>query len=83
MSETSWLRRRWKLVVNLVTVGALVILVFAIRHELGDTFRRLGQVHAWTLLLIIPIELLNYHSQARLYQRLFAIVGNRLSYWYL
>jgi len=83
MSETSWLRRRWKLVVNLVTVGALVILVFAIRHELADTFRRLGHVHAWMLLLIIPIELLNYHAQARLYQRLFAIVGNRLSYWYL
>jgi putative heme transporter len=83
MSEGHWLRRRWKLVLNVVTVAALLILVYAIRHQLGDTFRRLGQVHGWVLLLIIPVELLNYHAQARLYQRLFAIVGNRLSYKHL
>ncbi len=83
MSEKAWLRQRWKLVLNLATLGALIILVYAIRHELADTFKRLGQVHGWTLLLIIPVELLNYHAQARLYQRLFAIVGNRLSYKFL
>jgi len=83
MSEGHWLRRHWKLVLNVVTVLALVILVFAIRHELADTFRRLGQVHAAALLLIIPVEALNYHAQVRLYQRLFAIVGNKLEYGYL
>lgn len=80
MSEQGWLRRRWKLVLNIVTVAALVILVFAIRRELVDTFRRLEHLHGWILLLIIPVEVVNYHAQARLYQRLFAIVGNRLSY---
>lgn len=82
MSENHWMRRRWKLILNLVTLGALVILIFAIRKQLGETFVNLARVHGWALLLL-PIEALNYHSQARLYQRLFALVGNRLSYNFL
>lgn len=83
MSETHWLRRRWKLVVNLVTLAALVILIYLVRDDLVTTFENLGHVHGWALLLIIPVEALNYHAQARLYQRLFAIVGNKLSYRFL
>lgn len=83
MSEKTWFGRRWKLILNLVTLAALVILVYAIRHQLVATFRDLAHVHGWALLLIIPVEALNYHAQARLYQRLFAIVGNRLPYKYL
>jgi len=83
MSEKSWFVRRWKLILNLVTLTALVILVYFIRHQLVSTFRDLAHVHGWALLLIIPVEALNYHAQARLYQRLFAIVGNRLPYKYL
>jgi uncharacterized protein (TIRG00374 family) len=83
MSEHYWLRRRWKLVVNLVTLVALLVLIFATRHQLGETIKNLAHVHGWILLLIIPVELLNYHAQARLYQRLFAIVGNQLEYGYL
>lgn len=84
MSEQhSWFIRRWKLIVNIITMVALVVLVFAIRHQLGSTIDNLKHVHAWALLLIIPIEALNYHAQARLYQRLFAIVGNKLPYKFL
>ncbi|HSX36949.1 MAG TPA: lysylphosphatidylglycerol synthase transmembrane domain-containing protein [Patescibacteria group bacterium] len=81
MSEdTSWWRRNWKLLVNLVTIAALAILVYAIRHQLGQTLHNLHRINVWVLLLIIPIEIVNYHGQARLYERLFATVGNRLSY---
>lgn len=83
MSEQSWLRRRWKLVINLITLVALVVLVIATRHQIGATFSDLKHVHAWALLLIIPIEALNYHAQAKIYQRLFSIVGNKLSYGFL
>src|SRR5581483_2811058 len=55
----------------------------ASRHQLGQTLHHLGRANALLLLLIIPVELLNYHAQARLYQRMFAIVGNKLSYRYL
>ena len=83
MSETHWLRRRWKLVVNVITLLALLLVIYGTRHQIGGTIHNLGQVHAWALLLMIPIEALNYHAQARLYQRLFAIVGNRMSYKFL
>lgn len=68
---------------NLFTIGALVILFYAIRDQIAATFDDLTHIHAWALLLIIPVEALNYHSQARLYQRLFAIVGNKLDYKFL
>jgi uncharacterized protein (TIRG00374 family) len=83
MSEKSFLRRRWKLVLNIITLVALVVVIDITRRQIGETIGNLGHVRAWALLLIIPIEALNYHSQAKLYQRLFAIVGNKLSYKYL
>jgi uncharacterized protein (TIRG00374 family) len=83
MSEQTWLRRHWKLLVNILTALALIILVIFTRHQIGSTFSDLGHVHAWALLLIIPIEALNYHAQAKIYQRLFKIVGNKLPYRFL
>lgn len=83
MSEKSWALKHWKLIVNLATLAALVILIYVVRDDLVNTFRNLGHINAWALLLLLPVEFLNYHAQARLYQRLFAIVGNRLSYKFL
>jgi uncharacterized protein (TIRG00374 family) len=80
MAKTSFLKGRWKLVLNVVTIFALIILVIAIRGQLAQTFHNLFRVNAWALLLIIPVEYLNYDAQARLYRGLFSIVGNKLSY---
>lgn len=84
MSETSFLKRRWKLLLNIITVVALVVLAYAIRHQLADTLKNFEKVNLWALLLIIPIEIWNYDAQARMYQRLFGILGNKMSYrfWY-
>ncbi len=83
MQDRSWLRRRWKLVLNIVTFVALAVLVYALRHQVGATISNLGKVNGWALLLIIPVEILNYHAQAKLYQGLFALVGNKLPYKFL
>lgn len=83
MTRQSWLRRNWKLVLNWVTILALIVLVYALREQVGDTLRSLANVNGWLLLLIIPVEILNYHSQAKLYQGLFGIVGNKLPYKFL
>lgn len=79
----SYWRRNWKLILNVVTISALIILIYAIRDQIATTLDNLTHVNAWLLLLMIPIELLNYHAQTRLYQRMFAAVGNVLSYKYL
>jgi uncharacterized protein (TIRG00374 family) len=83
MSKYGWLRRQWKLILNLATLAVLAVLVYALRHQLGATIGNLGTVNAWALLLIIPVEALNYHAQAKLYQGLFGIVGNKLPYKFL
>lgn len=83
MSHKHWLRRNWKLVLNLVTIAALVGLAYALRDQLGATLANLGKVNAWALLLIIPVELLNYHAQTKMYQGLFEMVGNKLPYKFL
>ncbi|MEO6760819.1 MAG: lysylphosphatidylglycerol synthase transmembrane domain-containing protein [Candidatus Saccharimonadales bacterium] len=80
MAEVSFLKRRWKLILNIVTLVALVVLIYLIRHQLVQTLHNLTQINAWALLLIIPVEILNYDSQARLYRSLFKIVGSKLSY---
>jgi len=83
MSETSWFGKRWKLILNLVTLAALIILVYGIRHQLASTIANIQHVHGWALLLMIPVEVINYHAQAKLYQRLFGLVGNQLPYKFL
>lgn len=65
---------------NIITVGALVILAYAVRHQLADTLTNFKKVNLWALVLIIPIELWNYDAQARMYQHLFEIAGDRLRY---
>ena len=78
--KPSFLARNWKLILNIVTLLALVVLVVALREQVVDVFRQIKSVQWWALLLLIPLEILNYDAQARLYQRLFGIVGNKLSY---
>ena len=78
---SSFLARRWKVLVNIVTIVALVVLVIASWGQLTQTFNNLFRVHAWWLLAIIPVEFLNYDAQTRLYQGLFKITGNNLRYW--
>jgi uncharacterized protein (TIRG00374 family) len=75
-----FLKRRWKLLLNIITILALAVLVFAIRDQLTETLENLSHVNAWLVLLLIPIQAINYHGQTKLYQDLFAVVGNKLPY---
>lgn len=83
MALQSFLKRRWKLILNIFTLVALAGLIYVIRDQLVDTVSNLRNVNLWILALIIPIEALNYHSQTKLYQQLFAVVGNKLPYGFL
>jgi uncharacterized protein (TIRG00374 family) len=83
VKPTGYLKQHWKVLLNIATVIALVVLVVLIRKQLVSTFTTLHKVDFWALLLLIPIELWNYHAQAKLYQGLFKIVGNHLGYRFL
>lgn len=82
-SKSSFLRRNWKVIVNVLTVTALVVLVYAIRHQIIDTFNNLAKVNIYVLLLMLPLQALNYHAQTRVYQFLFGLVGNKLTYGFV
>jgi uncharacterized protein (TIRG00374 family) len=76
----SFLARNWKLILNIFTAVALIGLAIALRHQVGEVIKNLGKVHVWALLLLIPLEFINYDAQARMYRKLFGILGNKLSY---
>lgn len=76
-------KSRWKVILNIVTVLVLAVLVYGSRDQLSATLTNLRHINGWILLLILPIEALNYHAQARLYQRLFLLVGTKFNYKYL
>lgn len=79
----SFLKRRWKLILNLCTLLALGVLVYFIRDQLYQTLRDVVRVNYWVLLLMLPVQALNYHAQTKMYLNLFRIVGNKLSYKFL
>ncbi|HZM63791.1 MAG TPA: lysylphosphatidylglycerol synthase transmembrane domain-containing protein [Candidatus Saccharimonadales bacterium] len=83
MGKNSFLRRNWRTIVTVATIVALVALLIAIREQVIETFNNLGKVHTWLLLLIIPLTLVNYHAQTKMYQGLFRLLGNKLSYGFL
>lgn len=74
---------RWKIILNIVTVALLALLVYGSRDQLMTTLSNLRHINGYILLLIIPIEALNYHAQAKVYQHLFHVVGAKLNYRYL
>jgi putative heme transporter len=78
-----WFWRQWKMLLNIFTLVALAMLLYAIRGQVVPTFDHVTRAGAWMLLIIVPLEGLNYHAQARLYQKIFRVLGDRLAYWQL
>lgn len=68
---------RWKSIATIVTILALAVLIFAAWDQIVDTYKNLQDVNFYWLLLIIPFEALNHLSQAKLYQGLFRVLGDR------
>jgi len=80
LKTAAYLKQHWKVLLNTVTIIALIILILAIHKDIFSTFNNLHKVDFWALLLLIPVEYWNYHAQAKLLSKLFTIVGNDLSY---
>jgi uncharacterized protein (TIRG00374 family) len=73
-------KSRFKQYLTAFTFLALAILIYGLRDQIGDAIRSLNRVNTWALLLLIPLELINYDSYARLYRSLFRTLGSELSY---
>jgi uncharacterized protein (TIRG00374 family) len=73
-------RSKWRLLLTLITFAALAILIYGVRKDIGDVIENLGKVNTLALLLIIPIEALNYDVYTRFYVRIFKILGKSVRY---
>jgi uncharacterized protein (TIRG00374 family) len=73
-------RSKWRLILTLITFAALGALIYGVRDDIRSVIDNLGKVNAFALLLIIPIEALNYDAYARLYVGLFKILGSDVRY---
>ncbi len=74
-------RSRWRLVLTIVTLLAMALLIYGLRHDIKDVINNLGKVNTTALLLLIPIQFLNYDAYSRFYVHLFHILDKRLKYF--
>ncbi len=72
--------RRWRMVLTIFTLGALVFLVYISQKQILETYSNFERVNLYILLFIIVWQVINYHTYARLYQRLFEILGVNIPY---
>ena len=72
-----YVKRNWKMILNVVTFALLGGAIFLVRKDVGNALHDLGRVNSIALLLMIPLQLLNYSAYAHLYQTLFIILGTK------
>lgn len=70
----------WKIIINIITMLALLALIYGVRKEIANTLDNLKNLEIWALALMLPAQILNYHSYAELYQSLFKILHHRVRY---
>lgn len=73
-------RSKWRSVLTVITFIALALLIYGVRKDIGGVVENLGKVNTLALLLIIPVEALNYDAYARMYVRFFKILGQKVRY---
>jgi len=73
-------RSKWRTALTAVTFIALAVLIYGVRKDIGGVIDNFGKVNTLALLLIIPIEFLNYDAYARLYVSLFKILDKNVKY---
>lgn len=83
MGKHPFLRRNWKLIVNVVTVVVLAVLIFLIRDQIVETFKNLTKVNWHILVLILPLTVIGYHAQTKMYQDMFKLLGHKLHYKFM
>ncbi len=79
MAEEKKRARLWKIVINVITLLALGMLVYLVRHEVYETLQRIDDVYWGVLLVIIPVQALNFYSYTLMYEDLLNFLKARIS----
>lgn len=73
--------RRLKLILNIVTLVVLGVIIYSSRQEIGEVAGELADANLWLLLLLLPLQAINYHAYSRMYQETFNLLGEKVGYW--
>lgn len=80
MAEEKRRAKRWKLILNIITIIALGGLIYFTRDEILSTISNLRDVNLYALVLIIPAQVLSYYAIVHLYLYLLKVIGHKLSF---
>ncbi len=72
-----YLKRNWKLILNIFTFVLLGAAIYLMRHDIIHVFEDLSRINAIVLLLLIPLQFENFVAYAHLYQEFLRILGNK------
>lgn len=73
--------KKIKIILNVVTLVILGFIIYSSRKDLGNVANELSDANILLLLLFIPLQIVNYHAYARMYQETFNLLGEKVSYW--
>jgi uncharacterized protein (TIRG00374 family) len=73
--------KKLKLFLNIFTLGILALVIYSSRDDLSGVFGELSDANLLLLLLFIPLQAINYHAYARMYQETFALLTEKVGYW--
>jgi uncharacterized protein (TIRG00374 family) len=59
-------KRGFRFYLNIVTIVAVILLIWFARHDLAEAWALLGQVNLWWLLLLIPLQVIVYYSMSEI-----------------
>ncbi len=67
---------KFKIVVNIITLIAFVVLIYLSRNQIQETLTQLPDIAWWFLVLQIPVQLVSYLAIAHLYYSYFQSIAN-------
>lgn len=73
----------WRKLLTIITLIALILLIIFLHKDIAETLKNLKKVNLLILSLLIPLEFLNYHAQAKSYETSFTVLKKKLKYWFL
>lgn len=68
-----------KLWLNLITFGALALIIFFAWGDIVHAFQKMATLNVWVLLLIIPAQFFSYFALGRMFYFFFKATGVQLS----
>ena len=73
-------KSRIKTYISAITVVALVVFLYALRHQIVDTFNNLNNVNLWAIALMPLFQAVNYHAYTKMYLHTYRVLGDELNY---